>query len=76
MNFNALDRVRVPRVRVNKNGRTQDFRDVWITVNSERQLGIWLDPRAPAPALSVPLVDATIDWEVREDLEMPLPTPE
>lgn len=75
MHFDAIERVRVSRVRVNRNGKTQDFRDCWITVNSERQLGIWLDARAPLPSLTVPLVDAMIDWEGRDGRDVPLPTP-
>lgn len=74
MRFNVRDRVRVSRVHVYYQGRVEEIERCWISVNPDhKQIGIWTDPSEVDPVLTVPLVDAMIEWQDAPAEEMPLP---
>lgn len=57
------ERVRVARVTIEDQRRTQQIADCWISISAARDvIGIWLRPDQETPPLHVPLANVLIDW--------------
>jgi hypothetical protein len=61
--FLESERVRVARVRINRNGQLHEIPDCWIEVSPALgALAIWFSSEEDGAALTVPLLDAQIEW--------------